>query len=256
MRLVVSRLLADLPWLRHGVVAPSWCNGKPRATDNLSFDNGPEWQVRRARAEAAQLLGTVPEHFTHVQQVHGSTVWRVTLAERGKGSSPLISQVGRGDALIACDPSLPIAVLVADCIPLFLVDRGRRAVGLAHVGWRGLLAGVIDATLGAMRDHFHTRPWEISAWVGPGIGGCCFEVGRDVIEGFQREFPGWDDCWSVDSHRVDLKRVSARILLKAGIEPECIDVSAECTVCQPGYFSYRRDRPLPGHNMAAMMVVE
>jgi hypothetical protein len=180
----------------------------------------------------------------------------VTVADRGKGSSPAIPQVGRGDALITADPWLSIAVLVADCLPVFLADRRHRAVGLTHAGWRGTLARVTVETLRAMHERFATDPADVAAWIAPGIGPCCFEVGEEVIDQFASQFPAWSDCWSISPARIDLKEVNVRMLQSQGLRRESIEVSGDCTRCGAGYFSYRRQGPLTGHNMAALMIVE
>ena len=256
MRLVASKILTEIAWVRHGMLAPAWCNGGPDSADNLSFASGPESQVRQARARAAELLGTDPGHFTHVYQVHGSTVFDVTIADRGKGGSPSIPQVGQGDALITADPWLPMAILVADCLPVFLADRRHQAVGLAHAGWKGTLARVTVETLNAMHERFGTDAADVSAWIAPGIGRCCFEVGPEIIDRFACQFPAWDDCWSISSARIDLKEMNSRILQSEGVYPENIEVSGDCTMCEPGYFSYRREGSQTGHNMASLMIVE
>jgi len=256
VRLVTSRILDEISWLRHGVLVPAWCDGGPDFDDNLSFVSGPESQVRHARVRAAELLGTRPDHFTHVYQIHGLTVIPVTIPDRGKGSSRGIPQVGPGDALITADPWLPIALLVADCPAVFLVDRRQRAVGLAHAGWRGTLAGVGIEALNAMHQRFGTEASDVAAWIAPGIGPCCFEVGQEVIELFASRLPDWSECWSVSPPRIDLKEINSRMLQSHGIPQEKIEVSEDCTVCCAGYFSYRREGARTGHNMAALMIVE
>lgn len=256
MRLVQSKLLNTISWIRHGIVAPGWKNGLPDPADNLSFTCGSQSNIAKAREQAAALLGTLAEHFTHVYQIHSATVLPVTLEDRGKGSSPRIPQVARGDALITKDTGMPIAILVADCISLFLVDPTCRVVGLAHAGWRGTVAGIGGETVRAMQREYGTRPDDLLAWIGPGISRCCFEVGTEVIDQFASAFSGWEDCWSIEPRRVDLKEINQRILLSEGLKRENIEVSDECTVCGPGYFSYRRDRPLTGHNMGALMIAE
>lgn len=256
MRLVGSTILGKIGWIRHGMLAPGWSDGCPNPDDNLSFTTDSAPEVRKARGQAAELLGTTPDHFTHVYQIHGSTVIHVTSADRGKGSSPTIPHIGQGDALITRDPWVPIAVLVADCLPVLLVDTRHRAVGLAHAGWRGVLARVPVLTLDAMRYHFGTNPRDVSAWIAPGIGRCCFEVGPSVIDQFSSNFPKWGDCWSVSPMRIDLKQLVGRMLESAGVPGEHIDISSDCTVCHPGYFSYRRDGSRTGHNMAVLMIVD
>ncbi len=256
MKLIQSTLLNELPWIRHGIVAPGWKNGTPDPADNLSFTCGSQSNIGRARAQAAALLGTQADYFTHVYQIHSAQVFPVTLADRGRGSSPGVPQVARGDALITKDPAIPLAILVADCISLFLVDPTCHAIGLAHAGWRGTVAGIGRETVRAMQREYGTKPESLLAWIGPGISRCCFEVGTEVIDQFASAFSGWEDCWSIEPRRVDLKEINVRTLLSEGLKRENVEVSDECTVCRQGYFSYRRDRPLTGHNMGAIMIAE
>ncbi|RLF78638.1 peptidoglycan editing factor PgeF, partial [Thermococci archaeon] len=222
----------------------------------LSFTSGPQASVERARERAAALLGTQSAHFTLLEQIHSGAVIPASISDRGKRASPTVPKIGRGDALVTQEPGLPLAILVADCVSVFLVDPARRAVGLAHAGWRGTLAGIGRKTVRVMQNLYETNPRDLLAWIGPGIGRCCFEVGTEVVDEFAAVFPDWNDCWSVEPRRIDLKEINVRTLISEGLSAENIEVSDECTVCRPGYFSYRRDRPLKGHNMAALMIAE
>ncbi len=125
-----------------------------------------------ARRRISRSLG-LSEAWAYLHQVHGRRVWRAS----GPGLQ------GDGDALFTTTPGLPLAVGTADCLPVVL--EAADGVGLAHVGWRGAVAGVVAALRGAMEAE-GLAP--LRAAVGPGIGPCCFAVGPEVaaaLPGFE-----------------------------------------------------------------------
>jgi YfiH family protein len=145
---------------------------RPEEAPGVAFGTAADGDPRRdpdaARAIASEL--GIGSEWAWVRQVHGAGV--ATVAAPGIG--------GEADAVITMEPSLPVAVSVADCLPVAIV--GTSGVGMAHAGWRGVVAGVVDATITAMVEAGadpHT------AVIGPGIGPCCFEVGPDVAQRFE-----------------------------------------------------------------------
>jgi len=119
--------------------------------------------------EVASTVTGAPTDWAWVRQVHGSGVVRAM--------NPGIGD--EADALFTTDPGLAVAVSVADCLPVALLAAD--AAGIAHAGWRGAVAGVVEATIDAMSVAGHPPH---TAVVGPGIGPCCFEVGTEVAEQF------------------------------------------------------------------------
>ena len=142
------------------------------------------------------------------------------------------------------EPGEAIVVVTADCVPVALVRiGGRAAVALVHVGWRGLLAGVVPAAVAALGG----RP--IAAAIGPGIGPCCYEVGEDVAGPVRAGF----GLGLVRNGRLDLPGAVARALLDAG----CVRVDRldECTACNADrFFSHRRDAGVTGRQGAVAYV--
>ncbi len=108
-------------------------------------------------------------------QVHGDNVAAVGPADVA------IVQPGT-DGLVTMTPDLPLVMVFADCTPIMLVDPVRGAVGIAHAGWRGTVAGICQAVVRKMVDALNCRPAEIYAAIGPAIGPCCYEVGTDVVD--------------------------------------------------------------------------
>jgi YfiH family protein len=159
----------------------------------------------------------IPDEWASVTQVHGSTV----VEARDPGN------LGEADAIYTLVPGLPATVATADCVPVIV--EADRAVAVIHVGWRGAVAGVIEAALETM-DGAGTPP--LRAAVGPAIGPCCYEVGAEVAA----RFPGnqSETTWGTGS--VDLPGFVAGRL-------EGLDVwrSGRCTFTSGDLFSYRRD---------------
>jgi polyphenol oxidase len=144
-------------------------------------------------------------------------------------------ELGDGDALLSNSPGLVVGVKTADCIPILLVDEEHRAVAAVHAGWRGTEQQIAARAVDAMRRHFGTRPEQLHAAIGPGIGPCCFEVGPEVSARFGI------------SGRVhlDLPEINRRQLLEAGVMH--VYSLGLCTMCRPGDFhSFRRDRGQAG----------
>jgi polyphenol oxidase len=113
-----------------------------------------------------------------MSQVHGKRVVRLA-ADAGRA-------VIEADAAITTDAGLACTVMVADCLPVLFAAPGGRGVGAAHAGWRGLAAGVLEATVAALAKAASCAPHELEAWLGPCIGPRRFEVGADVVAAFAR----------------------------------------------------------------------
>jgi YfiH family protein len=155
------------------------------------------------------------------------------------------------DALITGDPGVTLGVFVADCIPALIVDPRTGAVAAAHAGWRGTVAGVLPAVVRALADAFGARPADLRVVLGPAIGPCCFEVGPEVAREFEAVVDGTADADIVlpsprgvaGKWHIDLKAANRLLLARAGVAPDAVDATSDCTCHDPvRFFSYRRDR--------------
>lgn len=171
-----------------------------------------------------------PEGIATLHQIHSA----LCLAADGRTGC-----LGDADALLENLPGHSVAVKTADCIPVLLADERNRAVAAVHAGWRGTAAGIVEAAMAAMGDRFGTRPADLHAAIGPGIGVCCYEVGPDTAMrlGLSAEA----------AVHVDLPRINWNQLLEAGIPAAQIYVADLCTRCRPEeFYSFRRDREQAG----------
>ena len=246
----------------------------------------------------AVALGVQPSRLARLKQVHGTTVHVlrrpapaprrargvVSLSNHGARRPASMASAGkvttgdtdddgrpRADIVMTDDPTIAVAVQVADCVPLLLADPVTGAVAAVHAGWRGTAAGAAREAVAAMQAHFGARPSDLIAAIGPSIGPCCYQVGADVVDAFHAagfadeqmcewfrpeagDFESWRGTSAVRDAGHPVLRVSAaRYLLDvpkanidqlsaAGLQPANIGACRLCTACHPSVFhSYRRD---------------
>ncbi len=171
--------------------------------------------------------GIKPPDIIEAGLVHGRKVKRTGEKETGKKMEGV-------DGIFTFSNNLFLTITVADCLPLFLASS--RMVGILHAGWRGLEQGIIEEAM-AKISASGEKPEEIKVTIGPGIGGCHFEVGDDV----RQKFSTFAHCFYREGKYLDLKRVAVEILKEQGVQD--IEVSPICTFCDDKYFSYRQGRP-------------
>jgi len=188
------------------------------------------------------------------RQVHGCSV---TWVGGRDGPDPVGARSVEGDALVTRTRGMPIAVQVADCVPLLLWDPVNGVVAAAHAGWRGTACKVVEATIEQMRQRAGSDAADIRAAIGPTIGGCCYEVGPEVVEALAGAFE--EDAFLADDRggrpRVDLGNANHAALLRAGVPQESISRVGGCTACSTEYFSYRRDGPRTGRMMGVIQLL-
>jgi YfiH family protein len=163
-----------------------------------------------------------------LEQVHGNAV---AVLERGHGAP--------ADAAVTFSRGPVCAVLVADCLPVFLAHRAGDRVGIAHAGWRGLAAGVIEATVAALGGDTGL----LAAWLGPAIGPAAFEVGGEVREALLAGDPGAAGAFRAGRagrFHADLPALARRRLAALGVRD--VRGGGLCTYADPArFYSYRRD---------------
>lgn len=211
----------------------------PLASLNLGADRGDrDDAVRENRRRLAVALGLDPGRVSMSRQVHGALVRRVDGDDDRDLFTGGLRGWPEGDALVTRQPGRALAVLGADCLPVLLWRRDVPAAGAAHAGWRGLVAGVLEAAVEALGD-----PARTGAAIGPGIGPCCYPVSADVRARFAARFG--DEALAPPA--VDLGAAARRALAGAGVPVSAIATVGACTSCEPGrFFSHRRDGEATG----------
>ncbi|GJQ21005.1 MAG: laccase domain protein [Bacteroidia bacterium] len=153
------------------------------------------------------------------------------------------------DGLVTDKENLWLAVSVADCVPVFLADPQRRVVAVVHAGWRGSLGRITGKAIGILSTTFGSVPEDLFVYIGPSAGPCCYEVGREVAERFDRGVVGERGGKTF----LDLKLENYRQVHAAGVPASNIETSPDCTIHQSDLFhSYRRDGKRSGRMMGVI----
>jgi polyphenol oxidase len=191
----------------------------------------PERVVENRRRLFAEA-GADPETAAMAWQVHGAAVRKA----EPRGVVAPGTLFDRCDGLWSDRPGQAMALLTADCLPIALArTNGMPGLAVLHVGWKGLLAGIVEAGARSLGDD------PLAAAIGPGIGPCCYEVGEEVAAPYKERF-GEE---VLRGRNLDLPEAAERTLRSAGVES--VERSRHCTACEPElFFSHRRDRGLTG----------
>ena len=228
-------------------------DSRPRLSGRAKLDSRSFWPVITLR------------------QIHSDIIRRVDSVP----DAPLT-----GDGLITTTPNLLLAVQTADCLPVILVDTKRQAVGVFHAGWRGTVKRIVEKGVGQMILHFGSRPRDLKGAIGPGIQGCCYQIGEEVRTKFESQFsyaatlfrevresdpvcekypllfmtarpPGHGE--EPPKIFLDLVEANQQQLLAAGLPKKNIETSPLCTNCRTDLlFSYRGNKGKTGRMMGVV----
>jgi len=274
LTILQSPRLQKLPWLIHGFSTRQ--GGHSRVYGGRSLNLGftktdAKVTVERNRAEFLAQLGAggrYPWPLATLRQIHSDIIHAIT---------KLPDEPPSGDGLLTDTPCLLLAIQTADCLPVIVVDRKRRAIGVFHAGWRGTAKRIVEKGIGEMHRHFSSRPEDLEAAIGPGVHNCCYTVGEEVREKFESQFAYaaalFREVKESDPVRekypmlfltarapghsnlpikifLDLVEANRRQLLAAGVPKKNIDASPLCTSCNVDLlFSYRAEKGVTGRLM-------
>jgi len=256
-------------WLWHGFSARrggasrAYCADDAQGELNLGFtaDDNRESVIRNRQLLAEAITGDASIPLVTLRQFHSNAIV-VARASDARRERPW-----RSDGQMTDEPGLLLAIQTADCIPVLVADRKRRAVAAFHAGWRGTVKRIVETGIGRMRLEFGSRPEDLIAAIGPGVGPCCYAVGEEVLSSFESQFSYardlFRDVYDSDAVRtkypmlfltqrapghspigpslhLDLVEANRRQLLDAGIKASAIKVVRGCTSCHPQlFFSHR-----------------
>jgi YfiH family protein len=263
---------------RKGGATSAYCPEGADGELNLGFTSEDKREAvttnRQLLAEA--ITGDPRTPMVTLRQIHSNLSVVVSAADLQR------ERPWRGDGLITTEPGLLLAIQTADCIPVLVADRKRRIVATFHAGWRGTVKRIVEMGVGRMRLEFGSRPDDLIAAIGPGIGACCYGVGEEVLSEFESQFtyarelfvevfdsdpvrtkypmlfltqraPGHSPIGP--SLHLDLIEANRRQLLDAGLKPRAIRAVGGCTNCQPElFFSHRGSRGHAGRMMSVIGV--
>lgn len=217
-----------------------------------TFD--PPHNVQGNRSLLARTFGGRSEHFVMVSQTHGTDILVIDQPNPDYAHFHKLEC----DGIITNQPGVMIAVGVADCLPLLLLDPVKRVVAALHAGWKGTAGNIAAKGVDSLVQLFGSDPGEILAALGPAIGPCCYEVDGPVQQAFGGSGVSWDLCATpsgTDRWRLDLAAANRQQLLNAGIAGENIEVAGHCVSCSSDwFFSYRRDNGETGRQAGFIML--
>ena len=250
---MTARLVRDLGARHLDWIVPRW-NGPARVRALFTTRNGgtsvgaaATLDVGPAHLSAADRGGAIAENRRRLRewlpsdpvwlaQVHGRDFVEIDDRTLAGGVAP----PPRADAAVTRIAGVVLSVRTAECLPVLFADRAGSVFAVAHAGWRGLAAGVLEATLAAM----HVPAADVSVWLGPAIGPRAFEVGPDVYATYCDTDPGAAHCFvplRENKWLADLPGLARRRLAMGGVKDVAVD--GACTYTDSDrFFSYRRDK--------------
>jgi polyphenol oxidase len=277
----------SLAWLLHGFSTriggrtTVYHPGEPGKFDlNLGFTDSDDRKIVAANREL--LVNAVTDGkgilgLVTLRQIHSTLIRRVQAKDVQGYEMPAVL---KGDGLMTDEPGVLLGIQTADCIPVLVADRKQRAVAAFHAGWRGTLARIVENGVGRMRLEFGSRPEDLIASIGPGIGQCCYAVGEEVQQEFESQFTYASELFRevYDSDQIrnkypmlfltarapghspigpgmhlDLAQANRRQLLAAGLKDQAIFMTGECTGCHTDrFFSHRVERGFTGRMMSVI----
>ena len=289
-----ARHLSQLPWLLHGFSTRPGGSSRTcgKGDLNLGFTkDDSRAAVERNRTAFLRKVGAVTHKRRNSKTPSRTTgsLWPlITLRQIHSDIIHSIDSVPTeqlaGDGMITATSGLLLGIQTADCLPVILVDAKRQVVGVFHAGWRGTLQRIVEKGVGEMHRCFGSRPREIKAAIGPGIQGCCYNVGEEVRTKFESQFeygarlfreikesdpvrekypllflsaraPGHSNLPT--KMFLDLVEANRQQLRAAGVLAKNIESSPLCTSCHPDLlFSYRAEKGKTGRLMSVAGIRE
>jgi polyphenol oxidase len=270
--------LAAIPWLLHGFSTRMGGFSKVYGGNalNLGFTRQDltttvERNRRALSAAAGAKNGRAIWPMITLRQIHSGLIHNILEAPK---------KLLAGDGLVTCTPGILLAIQTADCLPIILADPIRRTVGVFHAGWRGTIKRIVEKGVGEMQRWFGSRAGDLKAAIGPGIRGCCYQVGPEVKSAFDSQFSYastlFRETKETDEIRerypllfmtarapghselpkkifLDLAEANRRQLLDAGVAAKSIFDLGLCSSCYVDlFFSHRAEKGVTGRMMAVV----
>lgn len=284
LEVVTAPVFAGMDWLLHGFstrtggTTTAYRPSQRAGELNLGFTASDDPAHVATNRQHFLSAVTRDPHFPAItlRQIHSSILRRVGAADAD------VQATHKADGMMTDEPGVLLAIQTADCIPVLVADRRRRAVAGFHAGWRGTLKRIVENGVGRMRLEFGSKPEDLVAAIGPGIGQCCYAVGEEVRGEFESQFTYagdlFRDVYDSDpvkekypllfmtarapghsnlgpSLHLDLVEANRRQLLNSGLKPEAISVIGDCTSCRNDrYFSYRAEQGFTGRMFSTIAI--
>lgn len=269
-------------WLWHGFssrrggLSRAYCPDEAPGELNLGFtaEDKRETVLANRRLLAEAVTGDAKTPLVPIRQFHSHHVLQAIATDAAREAAC------KADGQMTNEPGFLLAVQTADCIPVLVADKKKRVVAAFHAGWRGTAQRIVETGVGRMRLEYGSRPEDLIAAIGPGVGTCCYSVGEEVYSEFESQFQYgrelFHEVYSSDvvrqkypmlfltqrapghspigpSLHLDLVEANRHQLLDAGVKVRAIKIVPGCTNCeQELFFSHRGSRGHAGRMMAVI----
>jgi polyphenol oxidase len=221
-----------------------------RASDgNMSFSFGDTRQTLENRKRFLDQLGIDYRDLITAKQVHGKNVQLVTIRDMRRGALNYESSLPDTDGFITQEPGVPIAILTADCLSVFIYDPVHRAIAILHAGWRSTEQNIAQEGVLVMQNEFGSTPKDLLVGFGPSIRSCCFEVEKN----FKSNFP-FGLIELEGRLYMDISLINQRQLVNSGVSQKNIFDPGFCTFSNDDFFSFRKDGQLAGRMISVIML--
>lgn len=221
-----------------------------RQDGNMSLSYGDTKNSLDNRRRFLEPLGIDYRSLICAKQVHGKNIEYVTEANKGRGALDYDSSFADTDGFFTDRKSVPLAVLTADCLSVFIYDPRRPAIAILHAGWRGSELNICAEGVRIMQERFASQPHRMLVGFGPSIRSCCFEVDKDFKSNFPFGLINRDGRIFMD-----IALINRQQLIAAGVRQENIFDPEICTSTgNQDYFSFRKEAQGAGRLISVIML--
>jgi len=221
-----------------------------RLDGNMSLSYGDTRDSLRNRKVFLEKIGVDYRSLVCAKQAHGKNIEYITEEKKGSGALDYESSISDTDGFITDKKNIPIAILTADCLSVFVYDPAEPAIAILHAGWRGTEKNIAAEGVRSMRERFGSSPEELLVGFGPSIGSCCFEVERDFKSNFPFGLVNRDGRIFMDIALINREQLKA-----GGVKEENIFDPELCTLSQnKDFFSFRKETESAGRMISVIML--
>jgi len=221
-----------------------------RQDGNMSLSYGDTRESLGNRKRFLSAIGIDYRDLICAKQVHGKNVAYVRQADKGSGALDYDSSISGTDGLLTDKKNLPIAILTADCLSVFVYDPVRPAVGILHAGWRSTEKNICGQGIRLMQEKFGSKPDELLVGFGPSIRSCCCKMDNDFKSNFPFGLINRDG-----SVYMDIALINTKQLVDCGVKQDNIFDPGLCTFSQnEDFFSFRKEAQSAGRMISVIML--
>ncbi len=220
-----------------------------RQDGNMSLSFGDIGDSLENRRKFLNIIGIDYRDLICAKQVHEKNVEYVTKEHKGRGALDYDHSFADTDGFFTDQPKVPISILTADCLSVFIYDPQRPAIAILHAGWRSTEKNISQAGVSRMREKFGSQPEELQIGFGPSIRACCFEVEKDFKSNFAFGLFKRDGRVFMD-----IALINQRQLVDCGVRAENIFDPKFCTFSDHNFFSFRKEAQAAGRLISVIML--